>query len=176
VPVALSSERAAVACSGLSIRALSVIARTSCSGAMPEQLVLEITESVLMDNPEQATAALSELRAIGTQIAVDDFGTGYSSLSHLQRFPVDVLKIDKSFIDALDGSDPGSSALVIAIIGLARSLHLGVVAEGIEREDQLEQLIRFGCDYAQGYLLARPLDGHGVRVLIDEHEGTTAPT
>jgi diguanylate cyclase (GGDEF)-like protein len=146
------------------------------SGIAPEQLVLEITESVLMDNPEQATAALSELRAIGTQIAVDDFGTGYSSLSHLQRFPVDVLKIDKSFIDALDGSDPGSSALVTAIIGLARSLHLGVVAEGIERADQLEQLIRFGCDYAQGYLLARPLDGHGVRVLIEEHEGTTAPT
>jgi EAL domain-containing protein (putative c-di-GMP-specific phosphodiesterase class I) len=128
-----------------------------------------------MDNPEQATAALSELRAIGMQIAVDDFGTGYSSLSHLQRFPVDVLKIDKSFIDALDVPESGSSALVTAIIALARSLHLGVVAEGIEREKQLEQLIRLGCDYAQGNLLARPLDGHGARMLIEEYEGTTAP-
>ena len=145
------------------------------SGIAPEQLVLEITESVLMDNPEQATAALSELRAIGMQIAVDDFGTGYSSLSHLQRFPVDVLKIDKSFIDALDVPESGSSALVTAIIALARSLHLGVAAEGIEHEKQLEQLIRLGCDYAQGNLLGRRLDGHGARLLIEEYEGTTAP-
>jgi EAL domain-containing protein (putative c-di-GMP-specific phosphodiesterase class I) len=145
------------------------------SGIAPEHIVLEITESILMDNPEQATAALSELRAMGIQIAVDDFGTGYSSLSHLQRFPVDVLKIDKTFIDALDVPESGSSALVTAIIGLGRSLHLGVVAEGIEHEHQLEQLIRLGCDYAQGNLLARPLDGHAARLLIEEYEGTTAP-
>ncbi len=95
-------------------------ALVSLSGIDPHQLILEVTESVLMEDPDRAAQALSELRALGIRIAVDDFGTGYSSLSHLQRFPVDVLKIDKSFIDPLARQDPESMALVTAIIGLAQ--------------------------------------------------------
>ena len=142
------------------------------SGIGADQLVLEITESVLMDNPGHAAAVLSEVRAAGIRIAVDDFGTGYSSLSHLRQFPVDVLKIDKSFVDSLDYSDPMGSALVTAIIDLARSLGLHVVAEGIEHEAQLERLIDLGCENGQGFLMARPLDHEDVELLINAHAGS----
>jgi diguanylate cyclase (GGDEF)-like protein len=136
------------------------------SGIDPHRLMLEITETVLMENPERATQALSELRELGIRIAVDDFGTGYSSLSHLQSFPVDVLKIDKSFIDTLVNDDPGSSALVTAIIGLARSLGLEVIAEGIEHESQFQRLIDLGCDQGQGFHMSRPLGGQAAESLI----------
>ena len=139
----------------------------------PHQLILEITESVLMEDPERAALALLELRDIGIRIGVDDFGTGYSSLSHLQRFPVDVLKIDKSFIDPLTSSRPDSSALVIAIIGLARSLGLDVIAEGIEHESQLHRLIELGCDMGQGFLMAHPLDEDDARSLVADYAGAT---
>ena len=138
------------------------------SGIDPHQLILEITESVLMEDPDRASVALAELRAMGIRIAVDDFGTGYSSLSHLQRFPVDILKIDKSFIDPLVGQDPGSSALVTAIIGLAQSLGLDVIAEGIEHESQLHRLVDLGCSQGQGFLMARPLDIEAADLLIAE--------
>jgi diguanylate cyclase (GGDEF)-like protein len=128
------------------------------SGVDPHQLMLEVTESVLMEDPAQATRALSELRSLGIRIAVDDFGTGYSSLSHLQRFPVDVLKIDKSFIDPLAGHDEESRALVTAILGLADTLGLEVIAEGIEHQSQLHHLVELGCHRGQGFLMARPLD------------------
>jgi EAL domain-containing protein (putative c-di-GMP-specific phosphodiesterase class I) len=141
----------------------------SLSGIDPRQLILEITESVLMEDPERASQALSELRDLGIRIAVDDFGTGYSSLSHLQRVPVDILKIDKSFIDPLVDSDPASSALVTAIIGLAQSLGLDVIAEGIEHESQLHRLVDLGCDKGQGYLMARPLDRDAAQSLITDH-------
>src|SRR5664280_943490 len=144
------------------------------TGVQPLQLVLEVTESVLMENPEQAASALTELRALGIRIAVDDFGTGFSSLSYLQRFPVDVLKIDKSFVDPLNESEPASSALVTSIIGLAHSLNLEVVAEGIEREDQFERLIELGCDYGQGYLMARPLDREKSEALVESYQGSSA--
>ena len=144
------------------------------TGVHPQQLVLEVTESVLMENPEQAASALTELRALGIRIAVDDFGTGFSSLSYLQRFPVDVLKIDKSFVDPLNESEPASSALVTSIIGLAHSLSLEVVAEGIEREDQFERLIELGCDYGQGYLMARPLDREKSEALVESYQGSSA--
>jgi EAL domain-containing protein (putative c-di-GMP-specific phosphodiesterase class I) len=144
------------------------------TGVHPLQLVLEVTESVLMENPEQAASALTELRALGIRIAVDDFGTGFSSLSYLQRFPVDVLKIDKSFVDPLNESEPASSALVTSIIGLAHSLSLEVVAEGIEREDQFERLIELGCDYGQGYLMARPLDREKSEALVESYQGSSA--
>jgi diguanylate cyclase (GGDEF)-like protein len=146
------------------------------TGVDPHQLILEITEGVLMKDPEQAAAALSELRALGIRIAVDDFGTGYSSLSHLQRFPVDVLKIDKSFIDPLVSSDPGSGALVTAIITLARDLGLDVIAEGIEHESQLRRLIALGCDKGQGYLMARPLDRKAAASFIADSAGIVSPT
>ena len=137
------------------------------TGVTPEQLVLEVTESVLMENPEQVNSALTELRALGIGISVDDFGTGYSSLSHLQEFPADVLKIDKSFVDKLNVSEPGASAVVASIIGLAHSLNLEVVAEGIEREDQLDRLSELGCDYAQGFLLSRPLDREQSQAFVE---------
>ena len=144
------------------------------TGVHPLQLVLEVTESVLMENPEQAASALTELRALGIRIAVDDFGTGFSSLSYLQRFPVDVLKIDKSFVDPLNESEPASSALVTSIIGLAHSLSLEVVAEGIEREDQFERLIELGCDYGQGYLMARPLDREKSEAFVESYQVSAA--
>ncbi len=137
------------------------------TGVTPEQLVLEVTESVLMENPEQVNSVLTELRALGIGISVDDFGTGYSSLSHLQEFPADVLKIDKSFVDKLNVSEPGASAVVASIIGLAHSLNLEVVAEGIERGDQLDRLSELGCDYAQGYLLSRPLDREKSQAFVE---------
>ena len=136
------------------------------SGVDPRRLMLEITETVLMENPERAAQALAELRSLGIRIAVDDFGTGYSSLSHLQRFPVDVLKIDKSFIDPLVKADESSAALVTAIIGLARSLGLDVIAEGIEHENQLRRLIELGCEQGQGFHMSRPLGGRAAESLL----------
>ena len=145
-----------------------VRAALALSGIQPSQLILEITESVLMEDPERATRALSELREMGIRIAVDDFGTGYSSLSHLQHFPVDILKIDKSFIDPLVELDSGSTALITAIIGLARSLGLDVIAEGIEHDSQLRRLVDLGCNQGQGFLMARPLDKDAAGSLISE--------
>lgn len=141
------------------------------AGVKPQQLILEVTESVLMENPEQVISALTAFRTLGIRISVDDFGTGYSSLNHLQQFPADVLKIDKSFVDKLNVSEPGASALVVSIIELAHSLSLEVVAEGIEREDQFDRLIELGCDYGQGYLMARPLDRQKSETLVEVSQG-----
>lgn len=132
------------------------------SDIAPSLLVLEITENVLMEDPKRATVALAALRQMGIAIAADDFGIGYSSLSYLQRFPVDVLKIDRAFIDPLNQSEPADTALVSTIIGLARTMGLDIVAEGIERPDQLERLIELGCPKGQGFLLSLPLDARSV--------------
>jgi diguanylate cyclase (GGDEF)-like protein len=144
------------------------------TGVKPQQLILEITESVLMQNPEHVISALTAFRALGVRVSVDDFGTGYSSLNHLQQFPADVLKIDKSFVDQLNVSEPGGSALVTSIIGLAHSFSLEVVAEGIEREDQFERLVELGCDYGQGYLMARPLDREKSEALVESYQVSAA--
>jgi diguanylate cyclase (GGDEF)-like protein/PAS domain S-box-containing protein len=122
----------------------------------PGALCLEITEGALMDDIDSAAAALKTLKAIGLRIAVDDFGTGYSSLAHLRRFPVDILKIDHSFVSGL-GRNPEDAAIVRAVLGLARTLDLSVVAEGVERADQLEELRHLGCERAQGHLFSAPL-------------------
>jgi diguanylate cyclase (GGDEF)-like protein/PAS domain S-box-containing protein len=128
----------------------------SSTGLPPDALCLEITESVLMDDLDMAVSALKALKAIGVEIAVDDFGTGYSSLAHLRRFPVDILKIDHSFVSGL-GRNPEDAAIVRAVLALARTLDLAVVAEGVERAEQLHELQALGCERAQGHLFSAPL-------------------
>jgi diguanylate cyclase (GGDEF)-like protein/PAS domain S-box-containing protein len=122
----------------------------------PERLTLEITESVLMDDTELAVSRLRDLKALGVRLALDDFGTGYSSLSYLSRFPVDILKMDRSFLR--EGSSPDSHSLASAVVALGSTLALEVVAEGIEAPEQAESLRALGCDLGQGFLFARPLD------------------
>jgi EAL domain-containing protein (putative c-di-GMP-specific phosphodiesterase class I) len=117
---------------------------------------IEITESVIVDDVEQSVQLLQGLRALGCRIAIDDFGTGYSSLNYLVRLPVDTLKIDRSFVAMLERS-PETVTLVANTIGLAHSLGLDVVAEGVETEEQAAHLRRLGCELLQGYLLGRPL-------------------
>jgi diguanylate cyclase (GGDEF)-like protein/PAS domain S-box-containing protein len=121
----------------------------------PERLELEITEGVLIENVSRAAAILRNLKALGIRIALDDFGTGYSSLSYLQSFPLDRIKIDRSFVAKLDRHG-GSAAIVRSVIGLARGLRLPVLAEGVETEQQRQILAREGCDEIQGYLIGRP--------------------
>jgi diguanylate cyclase (GGDEF)-like protein/PAS domain S-box-containing protein len=125
------------------------------SGLAPRQLVLEITESVLMDDTDTTAVRLEELRRLGVRIAIDDFGTGYSSLGYLRRLPVDILKIDKSFIDGV-AEGPHESALARAVVKLASTLRLEAVAEGIDSRKQLLQLRRLRCPYGQGFFFSRP--------------------
>jgi len=130
-------------------------------------LILEITESMVMQDMELAIERLQQLKALGVLLAIDDFGTGYSSLNYVRRFPVDILKVDKSFIDEVaDGGE--SSALTAAVIELAGILNLKPVAEGIERADQLERLMELNCDLGQGYFFARPLDPKALRTMLEE--------
>lgn len=125
------------------------------SGISPKSLKLEITESAAMENADHTINMLNRLKALGVQISIDDFGTGYSSLSYLHRLPFDTLKIDRSFVSAVGESGEGSEILQ-TIISLAKNLKKKVIAEGIETEAQLSLLRNLGCDYGQGYLLARP--------------------
>ena len=118
-------------------------------------LELEITESVIMDNPERAIEAMQRISALGVCISVDDFGTGYSSLAYLKRLPIDRLKIDRSFVQDL-GHDADDAAICASIIGLGHLLDLRIVAEGVETEQQLAWLRERGCDELQGFLLGRP--------------------
>jgi EAL domain-containing protein (putative c-di-GMP-specific phosphodiesterase class I) len=126
------------------------------AGLRKDQLVLELTESTLLANSEETVGILTGLKALGVRLAIDDFGTGYSSLSYLHRFPVDVLKIDKSFVDGV-ANGPGASALASAVIALGNSLGLKTVAEGIENEAQYDALLALGCKFGQGYLFSHPL-------------------
>jgi diguanylate cyclase (GGDEF)-like protein/PAS domain S-box-containing protein len=135
------------------------------TGLDPGLLILEITESVMMKDVKLSLQRLTELKEIGVKLAVDDFGTGYSSLNYIQQFPVDILKVDKSFVDAVS-TDPRKSALTATIIKLASDLELLPVAEGIERADQLEQLLDLHCDLGQGFYFAKPLSMEGVDELL----------
>jgi diguanylate cyclase (GGDEF)-like protein len=126
------------------------------TGLEPRYLDLEITEGVLMKDAESAASVLRELKTIGVHLAVDDFGTGYSSLSYLRQFPIDVLKIDQSFVRQIS-SDPNDSAIVSAIISMAKNLKKRVIAEGVETQEQREYLQSQGCAEGQGYLFSRPL-------------------
>jgi EAL domain-containing protein (putative c-di-GMP-specific phosphodiesterase class I) len=118
-----------------------------------------------MEEAGATVATLRRLKGLGVRIAIDDFGTGYSSLSYLQRFPVDLLKIDKTFVDGL-GRDPEASTIVRAVIGLADALGLQAVAEGVERVEQLGQLRALGCELGQGYHFAKPLSREAAEALF----------
>jgi diguanylate cyclase (GGDEF)-like protein/PAS domain S-box-containing protein len=151
VHVNLSARQ--LSASNLPLLVQGVLERT---GLRPHRLCLEITESTLMEDAAVAIDTLWSLKALGVSLAIDDFGTGYSSLSYLRRFPVDVLKVDQSFIDGL-GPDPEDSAIVAAVIGLAQTLDLEAIAEGVETPQQVERLRVLGCTAAQGYHFARPV-------------------
>jgi len=135
--------------------ATQVLVALGEAGAEPDDLVLEITEHGVLEDFAAAFRHLQEIRALGVRVAVDDFGTGWSSLSYLQRLPVDELKIDRSFVATLGVEGP-SMAIVGSLVSLAHGLGLTVVAEGVETDEQLTELRRLGCDFVQGYLLARP--------------------
>lgn len=135
------------------------------SGLPAQSLELELTESMIMGNPQESVTTLAKLKALGLTIAVDDFGTGYSSLSYLKRFPIDTLKIDREFVRDIT-NDPDDAAITSAIIALAHSLELNVVAEGVETQEQLNFLAEQGCDQVQGFLLSKPLSAKDCLVLL----------
>jgi EAL domain-containing protein (putative c-di-GMP-specific phosphodiesterase class I) len=126
------------------------------SGAPPEFIELEITESMAMEEPQQLVEMLAQVKCTGVSIAIDDFGTGFSSLSHLQRLKVDRLKIDRAFVSEITDSARGSS-IAEMIVQLGRNLGLSIIAEGVEDERQAQILHALGCPLAQGYLFSRPL-------------------
>jgi len=136
------------------------------TGLLPGTLRLEITESAILEDPEGAVELLRDLESLDIDLCVDDFGTGYSSLSSLQEFPVSVLKIDRSFIRGM-GPEGERDEIVRAVVALAHSLHMEVVAEGVETEGQLERLRAMSCDYGQGYLLCRALEPEGVEKFLE---------
>ncbi len=136
------------------------------TGLDPRTLVLELTESVLMHDTDDAVAKLAALKQLGIRIAIDDFGTGYSSLGYLTRLPVDILKIDRCFVAELGTSSEGS-VVAEAVVRLSQALHLETVAEGVEAADQAEGLRALGCSLGQGYYFARPLNGPAVEALLD---------
>jgi predicted signal transduction protein with EAL and GGDEF domain len=135
------------------------------TGIDPRTVRLEITESVTMGDAQRAVGVLSELKALGIQLSIDDFGTGYSSLSYLQRFPLDVLKIDRSFVSEM-GQSPESLQIISLIMNLARSLGMDVVAEGTEAEAQVSHLTQLGCDFGQGYLFSKPVGAAAIAKLL----------
>jgi len=135
------------------------------SDLAPSALMLELTESVLLRRDERIHSDLMELKVTGVRLAIDDFGTGYSSLSYLRELPIDVLKIDKSFVEGIATSEQ-RLALVEGIIQIARTLHLKVIAEGIETEVQRDLLVSMGCQFGQGYLLAMPVEAGQAEALV----------
>ncbi len=136
-------------------------------GVDPETIKLEITEAVLMSNPELARKGLGKLKNLGLELAIDDFGTGYSSLSYLHRFQIDTLKIDRSFVNRML-TDKESDQIVNSIVKLARSLNKGIIAEGVESPDEMARLQELGCELAQGYLFAQPLPPDQIMEMLDK--------
>ena len=155
VPVAINLSARQLRHPGFSEAVAKTLAH---HGVSADLLEVEITESALMDNLEEALKTLAQLKALGASLAIDDFGTGYSSLGYLKRFPFDTLKIDRSFVRDIP-ADPDDATIARTIIALGHSLGLTVVAEGVETEEQLAFLIANRCDYAQGYLFSRPVPG-----------------
>jgi EAL domain-containing protein (putative c-di-GMP-specific phosphodiesterase class I) len=126
------------------------------TGLEPKYLELELTESILIESTEMAIITLNELKNMGIRLSIDDFGTGYSSLSYLKKFPIDILKIDRSFVRNLS-TDPDDRAIINAIIAMAHTLNLKVIAEGVENEQQLAFLHEQGSDGIQGYIFSPPV-------------------
>ncbi len=161
----------------LAERVLAILAE---AGLSPTRLELEITESVIINDMERALSILRRLKALGISIAMDDFGTGYSSLATLQAFPFDKIKIDRAFVGHVEGS-PQAAVIVRAVLGLGRSLGMGVVAEGVETPHQMRFLTDESCDEVQGYLVGKPqpierftryIHGAG-RTIVWSEEGMT---
>jgi EAL domain-containing protein (putative c-di-GMP-specific phosphodiesterase class I)/CheY-like chemotaxis protein len=138
------------------------------TGLQPHLLELELTESMLMDDPDQAVALMTELKQLGIHLSLDDFGTGYSSLAYLSRFPIDCLKIDRSFINNIT-TDPDAAMIATSIIALGHRMGLKIVAEGVETEAQLGYLKQNGCDEIQGFYFSKPVSGEAFAALL--HEG-----
>ncbi len=160
--IAVNLSARQVAHRDLAATIAEVLART---GLDPARLRLEVTESALVEESASAVATLEALSELGVGLVLDDFGTGYSSLAYLNRFPFDALKIDRSFVDAL-GVEQERTAIVEAIIGMARALSLDVIAEGVENEAQVSELRRLGCDFGQGHLFSRALSAEKISTLL----------
>ncbi|MCG2823051.1 MAG: EAL domain-containing protein [Desulfobulbaceae bacterium] len=141
-------------------------------GVKPSHLMLELTESMLMDAPEKAVARMTALKRLGLRLSLDDFGTGYSSLAYLGRFPIDQMKIDRSFVKDIV-TDPGAATIATSVISLAHRMRVGVVAEGVETEAQAGYLRQNGCDEIQGYLFSKPLPAEEFAELV--RQGETLP-
>jgi EAL domain-containing protein (putative c-di-GMP-specific phosphodiesterase class I) len=135
------------------------------TGLPPRNLKLEITETSIVEDAESATRMLQACRDMGVQVYIDDFGTGYSALSYLHQFPIDTLKIDRTFIGRIQ-EDGGNTEVVRTIIALARALNLEVIAEGVETAAQLDYLKKLGCQGGQGFFIARPLEAVDARSII----------
>ena len=169
----------AVNLSPLQVRDASIVdvvrAALNESGVPPARLMLEITEGVLIDNPDEMVKRIEDLHALGVRIALDDFGSGYSNLGYLQRFPLDKLKIDRSFVSAL-GHSANGGVIIQAIVALGRALGLSVLVEGVETEQQRVLLRLAGCDEMQGFLFARPAPAKSIgRLLAQAKPGRTPP-
>jgi EAL domain-containing protein (putative c-di-GMP-specific phosphodiesterase class I) len=135
------------------------------TGLAPDRLSLEITESAFSDDPARALDVLQRLKLLGVRLELDDFGTGYSSLTYVRMFPIDALKIDRSFVNGLCSS-PEDAAIVAAVISMGRALGVHVVAEGVESEDQAAVLQTLGCTLAQGYHFSRPVPPSALAALV----------
>jgi EAL domain-containing protein (putative c-di-GMP-specific phosphodiesterase class I) len=140
------------------------------TGMDPAALLLEITEGIFVEDGDRALSVLLELKALGVRLALDDFGTGYSSLGYLRRFPVDIVEIDRSFVADI-GNDRVTEAIVSVVTELAHVLDLHVTAEGVETEQQAAEMIRIGCEFAQGFLYARPMTNTALRAHLAGSEG-----
>ncbi|MFZ2113627.1 MAG: EAL domain-containing protein [Solirubrobacteraceae bacterium] len=147
----------------------------SDSGLAPEQLTIEITETTIMANAEETAGRLASIKEIGVRVAIDDFGTGYSSLAYLQRFPVDALKIDRSFISKMSNDAEGET-LIRTLVQLGKSLSIETLAEGIEQAQELSLLREESCDTGQGFLFARPLDLGECETFLENWAGAVSPT
>jgi diguanylate cyclase len=168
IKVAINVSRHEVVAGGLVATVDAAMARHAIR---PGQLVIELTESMLMDHHEQTRRQLEALRSRGVELSIDDFGTGYSSMNYLKRFPLDELKVDKSFVNGTP-DDQTNSAIVKAVIVLAHSLGMRVVAEGVETEASRTMLQALGCDVFQGYLCSKPLPAPAFIALQAQINGT----